>query len=221
MTFKYPTKYVSFENLAHDVVEPLGENNILLFDIDQTLYPIDNNIRDPIRNALFDLYKEKFAMVNPELASNTWKEVHGSGLRGAILEKGLTYEDIDCFYTNTINMKEYLKVDSELIRLIKEKNLRMWCVTNAHYYHARECLKALNMEDMFEYVIHIDYLNFDIRKPVETAYSIIEQTLDVTNTKNLHFFDDLKENIDSANKRGWSTYHITKEESLRDHLSKL
>ena len=84
--------------------------------------------------------------------------------------------------------------------------------TNGTYSHAHIILNKMNLYNknklLFEKIYARDTLPY--MKPYKESYDFVERDILYSNNliNKIHFFDDLKENLLSAKKKGWITIWI-------------
>lgn len=119
------------------------------------------------------------------------------------MKTNASYED----YVNAyIKSKQFPYEDTiDVIHQIKKKGYKVYILSNL-----REIDFKLYQEK-FDVTIFDDFfLSYELNmlKPEKEIYLYVQQKLKA-NPSDIYFFDDIKENIDSAKKLGFNTYQVT------------
>ncbi|MDC1106542.1 HAD family phosphatase [Prolixibacteraceae bacterium] len=101
----------------------------------------------------------------------------------------------------------------EMIDQLKQLKKEFRCVllsnTNARHQMVFERLFdrtfGYPMSDAFDVLFYSHQMS--CAKPSNEIYRMVENDMQIDVSK-IFFFDDLKENIDAAKKRGWNTFHV-------------
>ncbi|XP_057966236.1 uncharacterized protein LOC131156517 [Malania oleifera] len=170
----------------------------LLFDMDDTLYPMSSGLNLACRKniqefMLHQLHMEESAV--PSLCLDLYRE-HGTTMAGL---KALGYEfDDDEFHAyvhGKLPYEQALKPDPFLRTLLLSMPHRKIILTNADKAHAAEVVKRLGLEDCFEAVICFETLN----------PPLIQDVLECNNNKDKddnddhYIYDDEDKNNDFTN----------------------
>jgi len=165
---KYKNKYLNLksEMVKNQVLKAGAYKNILVFDIDDTLYSFKNHFGSQIGDSIIKImqtlsaYKDmgfkKLADIEYSLLSK-----YGTTLAGLVHEKKLI--DTDCklltygeFYDKVnkdleLKYEKFLQYDEPLVKymeqLIKNNNIIM-CFTNGDETHAIRVLKQIGLYDL-------------------------------------------------------------------------
>ncbi|CAK8576075.1 unnamed protein product [Lathyrus sativus] len=140
----------------------------LLFDIDDTLYPLSSGISAHTAKNIEEYMLQKLGMEAakvPELCNSLYK-TYGTTMAGL---RAIGYDfDYDDFHSSVHGRLPYnlLKPDLVLKGILQSLPCRKVGFTNADAGHAIRVLKRLGLEDCFERVISFDTLNsFDDISP--------------------------------------------------------
>ncbi|KAK6941168.1 hypothetical protein RJ641_030699 [Dillenia turbinata] len=143
----------------------------LLFDMDDTLYPISCGLNLACRKNIEEFMLKNLHMEEsevPRLCLELYKE-HGTTMAGL---KALGYQfDNDEFHAYVHGKLPYetLKPDPVLRNLLLSMPQRKIIFTNADKAHAAQVLNRLGLEDCFEGIICFETLNPPLR-PVEATH---------------------------------------------------
>ncbi|XP_028770959.1 uncharacterized protein C24B11.05 [Neltuma alba] len=199
----------------------------LLFDMDDTLYPLSSGINLACRKNIQDYMLECLGIEEsqvPKMCLDLYIE-YGTTLAGL---KALGYEfDNDEFHAYVHGRLPYdkLKADPLLRNLLLCMPQRKIIFTNADQAHAIQVLKRLGLEDCFEGIICFETLNppqnfNDVDDKAENGFfssksrilckpsvEAIEAAIRIANVdpKKTIFFDDSARNIASGKAAGLHT----------------
>ncbi|XP_057423680.1 suppressor of disruption of TFIIS [Lotus japonicus] len=203
----------------------------LLFDIDDTLYPLSLGLNLACRKNIQEYMLEHLHIEEsevPKMCLDLYIE-HGTTMAGL---KALGYEfDNDEFHAYVHGRLPYekLKPDSVLRNLLLSMPQRKIIFTNSDHKHAVEVLNRLGLEDCFEGIICFETLNppnIDVSddnhvtesgrfnshtqilcKPSVEAFEAAIRIANVDPKKTI-FFDDSTRNIASAKVAGLHTVMV-------------
>lgn len=133
----------------------------LLFDIDDTLYPLSSGISAQTAKNIEEYMLQKLGMeaaTVPELCYSLYK-TYGTTMAGLrAIGYGFDYSDFHSFVHGRLPYN-LLKPDPVLKGILQSLPFRKVLFTNADTGHASRVLKRLGLEDCFERVISFDTLN--------------------------------------------------------------
>lgn len=190
---------------------------VYVFDIDETLYPHDDNIIEARKEKII-----KFGMLYGLSREEVIKKIneyvvkYKSTIKGFICELPRNEHITKVLYNPIPNVVDTLKPDSELREMLLKLKGRRVCLTNASKLHSQNALKNLGVLDCFEAVFCCEYHNPQyLSKPTPAVYDIVSRVLETDSTSRVSFFDDRYENIASAIYFGWRCFHVTKKTPLK------
>jgi pyrimidine 5'-nucleotidase len=204
--------------LLHKLAE-MGYD-VLLFDLDGTLYDQACGYEEHIHNNIFQFMVEqtggKFnAITTIEEAKQVWKPIfakYNLTKRGLI---GEGYEFDGTVYDNYIRhgAQDYLRTDPELreFLLTLPHESRKVIFTNAPESSAREILQLLGVDDLFEIVLGgADFLGDTICKPEREAFDKVLEYLGMADdcTDRICFFEDSFMNLQAGKELGFTTVFV-------------
>ncbi|CAI0393075.1 unnamed protein product [Linum tenue] len=133
----------------------------LLFDVDDTLYPLSSGLAPKVANNIQDYMTEKLGIMEnkvQELCLSLYK-YYGTTLAGlrAIGYK-FDYNDFHSFVHGRLPY-DTLKPDPVLRNLLQSLPIRKVVFTNADKAHADKVLNRLGLEDCFEQILCFETLN--------------------------------------------------------------
>ncbi|KAL7115506.1 hypothetical protein ACP275_04G186900 [Erythranthe tilingii] len=196
----------------------------LLFDVDDTLYPLSSgvsaectkNIREYMINKL-GIEEEKV----PVMCAQLYKE-YGTTMAGL---RAMGYDfDYDEYhsYVHGRLPYEWLKPDHTLRSLLLSLPIRKVIFSNGNEAHVAKVLSRLGLEDCFDDVICFETLNptpkdksennelakvLIVCKPFENAFEEAFKVTDINPKKTL-FFDDSIRNLQTAKNMGLHTVWV-------------
>lgn len=217
--------YMSKETLLVSKQTPLlnEDKDVCIFDIDETLYPHDDDILKMRDKKIVDLgLSFGFTLEQFKQKSKEYVKKHRSTIRGLVNEFPVG-KDLQKLLENPVGGTTLtLKPDRYLKEMLLKIKARRVCFTNASMSYSREVLERINMMDCFDTIFCCDYADKDhFSKPDTEAYQIVMRILGVRDASKLHFFDDKYINIESALGFGWNCFHITRERPLKLLLDEL
>jgi putative hydrolase of the HAD superfamily len=168
---------------------------IVLFDLDDTLYPPQAGVMDQIRTLMLHYICSRFDLSLDEANAlrKHYFEVYGTTMRGLQVEHQI---DADEFlrFVHDIPMQDYLepnpRLDAALASLPQEKVI----FTNASREHAEQVLGVLGIAHHFARIVDVRDMAYQ-SKPQPAAYRRICELLDARpeecvlvedNARNLH-----------------------------------
>lgn len=206
--------------LYKSLITKVGNDSILLFDIDETLYKSTEKTKKEQSRIYRNAYNK---LLNKYLiTSDDIKEYNK-----ARLEHPLFYETLHKHFGITQlgfeNLKEPVdygkmaKSDPGLRKFLLSVPVRKWAFTNGLKLRAHPILKGLGLTDCFEGVICFsddEEYSEVIAKPKDQAYRFVEELLQIENKTKVFFFDDHIANIETGRRFGWNCYHVGKEDDI-------
>jgi putative hydrolase of the HAD superfamily len=179
----------------------------LFLDLDNTIYPNSCGIMQEIGNRMNRYMAERLG-INPEDVNTE---------RKALLEKfGTTlnalrrnyFIDPDEFlaFVHDIPLRNYLKSEQALDKMLGNIKLRKMVFTNADAQHARRVLNCLGIMRHFESIIDIHVLEF-VNKPYRRAY---RKALEIAAARpeECILVEDMTANIIPAKELGMTTVMV-------------
>ncbi|KAJ8458789.1 hypothetical protein OPV22_031715 [Ensete ventricosum] len=138
-----------------------GKYDCLLFDLDDTLYPLSSGIAIQCRNNIGDYLVEKLGIEENKVSDlcNLLYKNYGTTMAGLkAIGYDFDYDDYHSFVHGRLP-HENLKPDPVLRQLLLSLPIRKVVFTNADKVHAAKVLKKLRLEDCFEGIICFETLN--------------------------------------------------------------
>jgi len=186
----------------------MGMYKLILFDLDETLYPRSAKLMEIITRRINQYIADKFG-VPIERASELrrrFRDLYGTALRG-MMEEGYPINIDDYFsYVHDIELDGVLAADPQLRAMLMGIPLRRAVLTNSNIEHALRILQHMGIYDCFERVIDIRALSFR-NKPDPLAYKLALEMLRVE-PHEVIFVEDTPVNTRAARLIGMTTILI-------------
>ena len=176
-----------------------------IFDLDNTLYPPEENIFSQIDQKMTSFIADNLKISNEE-AFNIQKQNfidHGTTLAG-FMNSGNDKIDPDKFleYVHDINLNS-LQEDNDLRKILLLLPGKKYIFTNGTKKHAENVLKKLNLENIFQSIFGIKEANY-LPKPNIETYNLFLKTYKV-DPKTSIMFEDMGRNLIPAKELGMKT----------------
>lgn len=181
-----------------DSITNVPKYECLLFDMDDTLYPLSAGINLACRKNIQDYMRECLKIEEskvPQMCVDLYKE-HGTTMAGL---KVLGYEvDNDEYHSYAHGRLPYdtLKPDPALRNLLHSMPQRKIIFTNADEAHVAKVLSKLGLEDCFEEIICFETLNPSTQLNTEDG-----KNNDKENSKEHGFFSESDSESDEPKNR--------------------
>lgn len=207
------------------VTEPKYE--CLLFDVDDTLYPLSSGISVECTKNIIEYMTSKLG-IDEEKASvmcvDLYKE-HGTTMAGLkAVGYNFDYDDYHSFVHGRLPY-DWLKTDYTLKNILHSLPIRKVIFSNGNEAHVAKVLSRLGLEDCFDDIISFETLNPNekdkvphngsgestgakiVCKPHEDAFEQAFKIADINPKKTL-FFDDSIRNLQAAKQLGIQTVWV-------------
>ena len=176
-----------------------------IFDLDNTLYPPEENIFSQIDQKMTSFIADNLKISNEE-AFNIQKQNfidHGTTLAG-FMNSGNDKIDPDKFleYVHDINLNS-LQEDNDLRKILLLLPGKKYIFTNGTKKHAENVLKKLNLENIFQSIFGIKEANY-LPKPNLETYNLFLKTYKI-DPKTSIMFEDMARNLIPAKELGMKT----------------
>ncbi|PJF46734.1 MAG: pyrimidine 5'-nucleotidase [Chloroflexi bacterium] len=181
---------------------------LILFDLDETLYPRSAKLMDVITERINQYIAHRFNVPIEQAMElrRRFRSVYGTALRG-MMEEGYPVNVDEYFaYVHDIELDGVLAADPQLREMLLSIPLRRAVLTNSNIEHALRILRHMGIEDCFERVIDIRALSFR-NKPDPLSYQIALEMLRVKPNEVI-FVEDTPVNTRAARAIGMTTILI-------------
>lgn len=181
---------------------------LILFDLDETLYPRSAKLMDAITERINQYIAHRFNVPIEQAIElrRRFRGVYGTALRG-MMEEGYSVDVDEYFaYVHDIELDGVLAADPQLRAMLLGIPLRRAVFTNSNIEHALRILRHIGIDDCFERVIDIRALSFR-NKPDPLSYQIALEMLRVKPDEVI-FVEDTPVNTRAARAIGMTTVLI-------------
>lgn len=188
--------------------EPMKNFKLLLFDLDDTLYPRSSGVMNGISDRITRYLIEHMGV--PEAKAQDvrkhFRGTYGTALRG-LMEEGYPI-NLDHYleYVHNLELQGLLSPDDKVREMLLRMPLRRGILTNSNIEHAERILKHLEIFDCFERIVDIRALEF-LGKPHVSAYERTLAMFGVQASETI-FVEDSPPNTKPAKELGMTTILI-------------
>jgi pyrimidine 5'-nucleotidase len=181
---------------------------VMLFDLDDTLYPSTSGVWDAIGDRM-----DSYIIKTLGVAANEVKQIrnglfheYGTTLRGL---KTLYHIDERDFldYVHDIPLAQFLGKDEALIETISAYDSRKVIFTNANQGHAERVLEVLGLADFFPEIVDVLQIS-PYCKPLPQAYQKALEIIQIEDPEHCVFIDDSPRNLKTAREMGFYTIQV-------------
>jgi putative hydrolase of the HAD superfamily len=186
--------------------------SVLLFDLDNTLYPHSLGVVARIDRRINEYLHARvgFALGDVDTVRRRFWAEHGTTLRGLMLGHGVDADDYLDF-VHDIVIDDLLRPDPDLASLLERLPGRKIVFTNASRAHARRVLAALGLADSFEAVNALEDFGY-VSKPAAEAFDVVLRR-SAARAADCALIDDLRPNLAAAKRLGMRTVWVDEAES--------
>jgi len=178
--------------------------DVLIFDLDNTLYPAEKQLFGLIDVRINRYMTEIVGIPAPDvdaLRRQYWK-LYGVTLQGLIRHHGVDPEDY-LLYVHDVDVRSRLAPDPVLREALSNLPHRKAVFTNGSSCHANRVLSALGIADIFEEVYDIRVAAY-LPKPWPEPYHAVLEKLGTTPDRCI-MIEDSRDNLETAKKLGMGT----------------
>lgn len=174
-----------------------------LFDLDNTLYPVESGFMRDIERRITDFVVKVTGLAREDAfrLQKDYLRDHGLSLTGLMLHHGVDPAEFHAVFHDL--SLDSLAHDPELVAAIARLPGRRLIFTNADDVHARRVLDRLGLDHLFDEVFHIGSFDY-VPKPDPRAFERMNAAhgLDPRATA---FFEDSERNLAPAAELGMTT----------------
>jgi len=174
-----------------------------LFDLDNTLYPLDAGLGADISDRITGYMERRTGLPRDEARAlqKRYLDEHGLTLKGLMLHHDVNPDEYHQLFANL--PLETLARDPALISAIERLPGRRLIFTNADAGHARRVMDHLGLSGLFDEVFHIESAGF-IPKPDPQAFRRLIDSHAIA-PATAAFFEDRALNLEPAAALGMTT----------------
>lgn len=194
--------------------------DMILFDLDDTLYPASSGVWNLIQEKidLFMINQLGYTNQNVDQARKYFFNVYGTTLRG--LEQVHQINSLEYLkYVHNVPIEKHIKPNPKLKQFLEKIDLKKHVFTNGDRWHAERVLNALEISDHFHTVVDI----LDVTpycKPMREAFEIAMRKIGCDEAGKILFIDDSIRNIKMANELGFQTIWVNENGNNQDYPGK-
>jgi len=187
---------------------------VMLFDLDDTLYPRTSGIWQAIGVRMDDYIIDRLK-VDPQEVANLRNELYhqyGTTLRGLREVFGIDESEF-LTYVHDIPVDKFLRKDDVLIQTLSQFPQRKVIFTNADTNHAKRVVNQLGIPHLFNQVIDIQAIH-PFCKPMSEAYKIAIDLACIDDPEECVMIDDSERNLLTAHELGFFTIRVGSDDRL-------
>lgn len=181
---------------------------LLLFDLDDTLYPPASGLWDEIGRRIDEFIYEHLKLPWEEIPAfrSALYHQYGTTLRGLqTLYHIDPHEYLD--FVHAVPLENYLRPDPDLRTALEVIPIPKWIFTNADHSHARRVTNLLGVAECFSRIVDI----LDVApycKPMPEAYLKALEIMQIQDASQVTLFEDTHKNIVTARELGFHTVQV-------------
>ena len=190
---------------------------VLLLDLDETLYPRGNGVIERIDERINAYLREKLSIAAEQVDAvrQRLRNEHGTTMRGLEAHYDVDVDDY-LAVVHRVDLSDLLAPAPELRGLLQRLPGRKAVFTNAPQHHAEQVLRLLDLADAFEAVLTLEDLAL-LPKPDPRAYAAVTTRLGVRGADCV-FVDDTRANLIGARRSGMRTVWLAPEPTRDDDV---
>jgi putative hydrolase of the HAD superfamily len=191
--------------------------DLLLFDLDGTLYDQSCGYEDEVHSNIFKFMAEskggKFDDISSvEEAEIVWGPIfdkYNLTKRG-LLGEGYIFDSVEYDTFVRKGASKYFKHDPDLRLFLESLPQRKVIFTNAPESSANEILKLLGVADLFEAVLGTEFMQNKVCKPEREAFQMVLDHLGVSSQHydRVCYFEDSFKNLQAGKEIGFQTVFV-------------
>jgi putative hydrolase of the HAD superfamily len=177
---------------------------VILFDLDDTLYPRSAGIMVEIRRLILDYIQKRFEL-GPEEADalrDQYLRAYGTTMRGLQVHHGIDPEEY-LHHVHNIALHKYIRPNGQLDAVLGAISQEKVIFTNASREHAQQVLEALGVRQHFSRIVDVRDMEYE-SKPRQSAYERVCRLLGVEAQECMLVEDNVR-NLCPAKKMGMIT----------------
>lgn len=188
----------------------------VFFDLDDTLYPASTGLWLAIKERMNIYMRDRMGFDPAEIPTVREKyfREYGTTLRGLQANHQINVDDFLAF-VHDLPLRDYLTPDPTLRPVIASIPTRKWIFTNADVSHARRVLAALELDDLFEFIVDINELS-PYCKPMPESFAIAQELADEPDPRKCVMIDDLSRTTRAALDAGMASILYGTDEPTAD-----
>ena len=185
--------------------------DIILFDLDDTLYNGNTGLWQAIKDNIYSFMTDKLAKPANEVSpmrEKLFKE-YGTTMRG--LKEFYEFDIADYMrHVHNIPLENYLTPNAALHEMLQQYPVKKYVFTNSDINHAERVMNFMGVRDLFEQTV-VDILSiYPHCKPMPEAFEKARELTGNLPAEKIVFVDDSLSNIESAKALGFQTVWVNK-----------
>ena len=183
-----------------------------IFDLDDTLYPHEDNIFIQVKQKITEFISKDFNLNlrDADIERKRLYNLYGTSLRGLMTERKIKPKHF-LEFVHDIDLT-VVKENPELNQALKNIKGHKVIFTNGSFHHAEKVLERLGIKENFNNIHSIETSNYIPKPSVEAYYSLIKKESIIA--KKSIMFEDTVWNLKTAKDLGMTTVLI----SPKNHL---
>lgn len=188
-------------------------HKLILFDLDNTLYPADSGLWEAIGERINQFMSTRLGIKDKDLHPLRiyFRKNFGTTMKG--LKELYQFDEAEYLYfVHDIDINQYLLPDPRYKSLFASYDLKMVVFTSADRNHAKRILDFYGITQFFEKIIDIH----DTSPYVKPQTEAFQRALDLSGIESPDqciFVDDQLDNIIQADKMGFRAIYVNKTNS--------
>jgi putative hydrolase of the HAD superfamily len=188
---------------------------VVLFDLDNTLYPEFEFVKGGFRAA--SRFLSMRHNLDEEATFNRMLEILQRDGRGKTFDRLL--EDLGLYSATRVKMLVYLyRTHAPRVQLyddvlptlknFRHRGFRLGLVTDGHAFVQHKKTVALGLEGVFDTIVYTDLLGREYRKPSAIPYQICLEQLDALPSESAYVGDDVSKDFIAPNALGMISIRV-------------
>jgi len=187
---------------SHRASRARARHSVIFFDCDDCLYKNDWRTANALTAKIESITTRELGL--DEGAAYALYKKYGTCLRGLMEEKILRDDaSVDDFLIRAHDVPLEIERDEALRGMLERIKTPKWVFTASAAAHARRCLAALGIDDLFEGIIDVRAVGFETKHSPK-AYEAAMRIAGVEDPAACLFLDDSVSNMKTARAVGWT-----------------
>lgn len=187
---------------SHRASRARARHSVIFFDCDDCLYKNDWRTANALTAKIESITTRELGL--DEGAAYALYKKYGTCLRGLMEEKILRDDaSVDDFLIRAHDVPLEIERDEALRGMLERIETPKWVFTASAAAHARRCLAALGIDDLFEGIIDVRAVGFETKHSPK-AYEAAMRIAGVEDPAACLFLDDSVSNMKTARAVGWT-----------------
>lgn len=177
---------------------------VMLFDVDDTLYPRSSSLFPMIRNKIVQYMIDFLGLSRPEAMAlrERYLKEYGTATRGLFVNDRINVHEY-LAYVHDVPVQDALKPDPELDAVLARISVEKCMFTNATRRHGLNVSEALGITRHFTRVFALEDFNF-ISKPDPLPYQVALSALGVSGSE-VALLEDSPVNLEAGRAAGMTS----------------